>query len=433
MSDPNPNDIWRQIQQAGGMNAYINQQLQANGYLVERRDVDDMSKAELKRYKNELKEEAKEKRRIKQKAWQAYKQKHIVHIGENVYWTDDHAPDKWDLPDAEERAAENELPPLDKAPDLADAIGITIGELRSLAYHRDAATGIHYHRFTIPKRSGKERAIWAPKPRLKAAQHWILHHIVERLPVHGAAHGFLPGRSTVTNAAAHTGSQVILKMDIADFFPTVSVSRVKGIFRKAGYREPIAILLSHLCTEAPREVVTHGDKTYYIAMGPRCLPQGAPTSPGLTNSLCLRMDRRLEGLAKKYGWRYTRYADDLTFSLPLDHKADPHTGAMIGSVTRIVADEGFQIRTDKTRVHRQGGPQQVTGLSVNTPGPPKVPRELKRRVRAQLHNLSQGKPILEGENLAQLEGYIAYIYMVEPELGAKLFAKFAPFRLQAAD
>ena len=265
---------------------------------------------------------------------------------------------------------------------------------------------------------------------MKAAQHWILYNIVERLVVHGAAHGFLPGRSTVSNAAVHTDSKIVLKMDIKDFFPTVTVSRVKGIFRKAGYREPIAIVLAQICTEAPREIVKHGDKTYYVSLGPRCLPQGAPTSPGLTNTLCLRMDRRLDGLAAKYGWRYTRYADDLTFSLPNSHKGKPSLGLMIGLVSRFIEDEGFRVHPEKTRVNRKGGAQCVTGLSVNESGPPKIPRELKRRVRAQLHNLTLGKPFPEGESLESLEGYLAYIYMVEPELGAKMFEKFAPFRKQ---
>ena len=425
MAETNLNDLWRAIDQAGGIDAYVEAQLVERGYVVERRDTDSMSKRELAEYKKQLKAEAAEKRRLKKQAWLAYKQEHVVHLGDGVHWSEDHTPDDWDLPNAEERAAENELPKLDRPQDLAAALEITVPELRWLAYHRDAATSLHYRRFVIPKRNGTERAIWAPMPKLKAAQHWILHHIVERLLVHGAAHGFLAGRSTLTNARAHTGAKIVLKMDIENFFPTVTVRRVKGIFRKAGYRENIATLLAQLCTEAPREIVEHGGKTYYVSMGPRCLPQGAPTSPGLTNTLCLRLDRRLTGLAEKFGWRYTRYADDLTFSLPRGHSGVPKLGALIGSVTRIVADEGFKIHGEKTRVARSGGSQRVTGLVVNGGEPPRIPRELKRRVRATLHNLANGKPLREEESLATLHGYIAYIYMVEPDLGQKLFKQFS--------
>src|SRR5262249_7405194 len=259
-------------------------------------------------------------------------------------------------------------------------------------------------------------------PKLKAAQHWILHNIAEKLPVHGAAHGFLSGRSTLTNAAVHGGARLIVKMDVRDFFPTVTWRRVKGIFRKAGYREQVATLLALLCTEAPREVVEQDGQTYYVSLGPRCLPQGAPTSPALTNTLCLRLDRRLSGLAKRLGYRYTRYADDLTFSLPADHKGKPGLGTLMGWARRIVEAEGFRLHPDKTRVHRSGGRQQVTGLVVNGDAAPRVPRAVRRQLRAAAHNLSQGKPLREGETVERLAGYAAYVHMTDPKLGAQLFS-----------
>jgi hypothetical protein len=272
----------------------------------------------------------------------------------------------------------------------------------------------------IPKRGGGERAIWAPLPKLKAAQHWVLRNVAEKLPVHGSAHGFLPGRSTLTNAAAHTDARLVVKVDVKDFFPTVTLARVRGIFRKAGYREQVATLLALLCTESPREVVELDGQTYYVALGPRCLPQGAPTSPALTNTLSLRLDRRLAGLARRLGWRYTRYADDLTFSLPAGHSGKPRLGALLGCVRRVVEAEGFTLNPDKTRVARRGGRQQVTGLVVNGPGTPRVPRKLRRQLRAAAHNLANGKPPKDGETLARLAGYAAYVHMTDPKRGAEL-------------
>lgn len=415
-------DLWRAIEQAGGRQAYIDQQLAERGFLVPRRAADEMSDREREAYKKSLKAEAEERRRLRREAWQAYRATHIVHLGDGVYWKDDRGPDKWDLPNAEARAAENELPPLDSPRQLAEALGLSVAELRRLAYHRDAATTLHYRRFTIPKRNGSERAIWAPMPRLKAVQRWILRNIAEKLPVHGAVHGFLAGRSTVTNAATHPAPKVVVKMDIRDFFPTVTLPRVKGVFRKAGYREEVATLLALLCTESPREIVEHGGKTYYIALGPRCLPQGAPTSPALTNTLGLRIDRRLSGLARTLGWRYSRYADDLTFSLPAGHQGPPRVGALLGSVRRIVADEGFSIHPDKTAVSRSGGRQRITGLVVNGPRPPRVPREFKRRLRAAIHNRTRGKPSPAGDTLTTLTGCAAYVSMTDPALGAKYLA-----------
>jgi hypothetical protein len=413
-------DLWRSIGQAGGVNAYVQAQLRERGFVLERKKTDDMSKAELSAYKKSLKEEAAERRRLKREAWQAYRATHVVHLGEGVFWNDESDTDRWDQPHADERAAENELPPIDTPQKLAEAMGLTLPELRWLAFHREAATRIHYRRFTIPKRDGTPRAIWAPLPKLKAAQRWILRHVVERLPVHGAGHGFLAGRSIATNAAAHVGAKVVLKVDLKDFFPTVTFRRAKGIFRRAGYRDQVATLLALVCTEAPREIVEHEGKQFFIALGPRSLPQGAPTSPGLTNTLCMRLDRRLAGLAKKLGWRYTRYADDLTFSLPLSHAGKPQMGLLLGSIGRIAVDEGFRVHPDKTHVARSGGRQKVTGLVVNGPGTPRVPRVLKRQIRAAIHNLSKGRPLKEGESPARLAGYAAYVYMTDPVLGAKL-------------
>jgi hypothetical protein len=417
MATTDPIALWQSILQAGGVRAYIDGQLKDRGFLVARRDADTMSDREKDQYKKQLKQEAAERRKLKKEAWAAYKTAHVVHLGDGVYWNDEAKPDKWDTPNGEERAAENELPPLDSPKQLAEALGLTIPQLRGMCYHRDAATKLHYARFTIPKRDGRSRPIWAPLPRLKQAQRWVLHNVVERLPVHGSAQGFLAGRSILSNAAVHTNAKTILKMDVTDFFPTVTWRRVKGVFRRAGYREQVATLLALLCTEAPREVVQHDGKTYYVSLGPRCLPQGAPTSPALTNALCLRLDRRLTALATKLGWRYTRYADDMTFSLPASHTGKPQLGKLLGCVRRVVAAEGFAVKDEKTRVHRKGGRQSVTGLVVNGDGPPRTPRKLRRELRAAIHNLQHGKPLKDGDTLPRLMGLAAFVYMTDPKRG----------------
>lgn len=414
--------LWENIEKAGGINRYVTQQLEERGYKVERQPTDSMSAAALKRYKATLKKEAAEKRKINKEAWSAYKATHIVHLGEGIYWHDDMAGDQWDLQDGEKRLLENNLPAMTKAQHLADALELSISELRHFCYHREAATYSHYTRFEIPKRSGGQRAIWAPRPALKQAQRWVLDNILERLLVHGSAHGFLPGRSIATNAAQHTDSRVLVKIDIAEFFPTISWKRVRGVFRKAGYGEQIATLLALLCTESPREVVEDNGQTYYIALGDRCLPQGAPTSPALTNALCLKLDRRLNGLANKLGWRYTRYADDMTFSLPINSKKTPAIKQLLGSVHAIVRDEGFSINSKKTTVVRQSSVQTVTGLVVNDDNAPRVNRKLKRQMRAAIHNLKQGKPLPDGESMQRLRGYAAYITMTDRKLGMDMMA-----------
>ena len=294
-----PQTLWREIEHAGSIDAYVHKQLEELGYVLDKSPPEDMSKKQFAEYKKLLKAEAAEKKRIKKEVWQAYRSTHVVHLGDGVFWNDFTDFDKWDLENAEKRAAENELPPIDSPQHLAEKLSLSVAQVRWLAYHRDAATYIHYRRYTIPKRNGGERPIWEPLPILKETQRWILRNIVERLLVHGAAHGFLAGRSIATNAAVHNNSKVILKMDLKNFFPTVTMRRVKGVFRKAGYREQVATLLAMICTEAPREIVKRNGKTYFVSLGPRCLPQGAPTSPGLTNTICLKLDGRMDGLAKK--------------------------------------------------------------------------------------------------------------------------------------
>src|SRR4051812_22294642 len=144
-----PITLWRNIVQAGGVQAFITEQLRERGYLVERRETDGMSERELEQYKKQLRAEAEERHKVRKEAWLAYKANHIVHLGEGVYWNDEPGrKDRWDAPHAEERAAENELPPLDSPQQLAEALGLSVGHLRWLAYHREAATRIHYYRFT---------------------------------------------------------------------------------------------------------------------------------------------------------------------------------------------------------------------------------------------------------------------------------------------
>jgi RNA-directed DNA polymerase len=260
--------------------------------------------------------------------------------------------------------------------------------------------------------------ISAPKPELKRVQRWIMNEVTEHLPVHGAAHGFLPGRSIVSNALIHARAQVIVKFDIKGFYPTVTMRRVKGLLRRAGLGEQVATLMALLVTECPREEVeTHGKK-YYVATAPRSLPQGAPTSPSITNALCLRMDCRLSGLARKLGCKYTRYADDLTFSW--HGKGQSDIGALMRGVGTIVRAEGFEVHNKKTRVMRTGARQKVTGLIVNAP-PPGVPavrpmRKTVRELRAAIKNRELGRPG-KGETLESLKGMAAFIMMTNEARG----------------
>lgn len=446
---------WHAIEQAGGRYQYIQQQMQEHGFVVERKPIDNMKPAERERYKKQLKQEALEQRNLKKATWQAYKATHIVYLGQGIYWSDDTSEDKWDLADGAKRLLENQLPTFKNASELARRLNLSVPQLKGLCFHREVATRIPYHQFTIAKRNGSERQIWSPIPRLKYAQRWILDNILNNLPIHGSAHGFVIGKSIVSNAEIHTNSRILVKLDIKDFFPSITLKRVKGVFRHAGYPEHIATLLAMLCTESPRQLVSQNNVNYYVALGERCLPQGSPTSPAITNVVCLNLDRRLAGMADKHGLRYSRYADDLTFSLPnVAEKtrkgknkaditnvetADTHPikasdnaliGMLLGSVAKILHEEGFTIHADKTRIIRPSTSQQVTGLVVNGDGLPRVPRKLKRQLRATIYNLQNGKPLRDGETFHQLQGYASFIAMTDPKLGHELLQALKDLELQ---
>ena len=270
-----------------------------------------------------------------------------------------------------------ELPILSSPAELAAALSLTASALRWLCFHTEAATRIHYVQFEIPKKSGGTRTLSAPHAKLAAAQEWILANILAKIPTGGAAHGFVPGRSTLTNALPHAGKDVVVNVDLEAFFPSIRFGRVRALFRRLGYSGAVASLLALLCTECPRKKVLYDGTAYFVATGPRGLPQGACTSPAISNQIARKLDRRLSALMAKLGFAYTRYADDLTFSAPPGLREK--VAYLLARVRHICDDEGFRLNLKKTRVQRPESRQSVTGLVVNVA--PAVPRDVVRRIR----------------------------------------------------
>ncbi|HEY1188507.1 MAG TPA: reverse transcriptase family protein [Gemmata sp.] len=289
-----------------------------------------------------------------------------------------------------------------------------------------------YTTHTIPKRDGTDRRICAPKKQLKWVQKQILKHILSKVPPHPAAHGFINGRSTVSNATPHVGAELVVKFDLKDFFPTVHYFRVMGLFASLGYpvgncmfgtdddANQIAPVLARLCCYTPDPGL----------WGSATLPQGAPTSPAISNLVCRRLDARLQGLAEANKGTFTRYADDLTFSFP---KAEGmNLGRFRWWVDQVCQQEGFTVNQEKFRVIRDSQRQVVTGIVVNDAV--RVPRELRREIRAILHNCetqdvesqAQRHPRFKGNVPAfcqYLRGIAAYLHMVQPEQGAALLRR----------
>lgn len=328
------------------------------------------------------------------------------------------------------------LPVLRTPQDLADWLQIPVGRLAWLTQrqHRErrppTVREAHYHYQWIRKRTDGHRLIEAPKEKLKAVQTQILEGILNHVPPHPAAHGFVEGRSIVTNARPHVGQRFVLKFDLENFYTTVRYSRVVGIFRSLGFSREVSLWLARLTTTALPEQVKNpeGLPGWHWSLAPyraAHLPQGAPTSPALANLSAYGLDVRLQGLAKTYHVNYTRYADDLTFSG--EARVLPALSEFIPLCQRIVRSERFVLNLRKRRLVRSNQRQVVTGVVVNQRT--NVSRREYDRLKATLHNcLRQGPQSQNREDVenfaAHLRGRIAHVTQLNPARGAKLLEMF---------
>lgn len=229
-----------------------------------------------------------------------------------------------------------------------------------------------YHSFQIPKKkAGEFRQIDAPNKALKSIQQ-VLNNILQTVhQPHHAAMGFVQGRSVATNARVHVGMKYVYNIDLKDFFPSITSGRIHARLKAAPFsiNDKVASMIADLCCNKDTE-------------GKSVLPQGAPTSPTLTNIICENLDKKLSKLASVYGLRYTRYADDITFSGM--YNAFEEGGKFLQSMRHIVEEEEhFHINPAKTRLTHRGMRQEVTGLTVNEK--PNVSRTYVKQLRTMLH------------------------------------------------
>ncbi len=261
------------------------------------------------------------------------------------------------------------------------------------------ASGPHYRIFSIPKKSGGVRQIEAPYPALQECQEWIYREILSKVRLDKSAHGFCVRRSIVTNAKIHIGCDELLNLDLKDFFPSITMARVIRVFLNIGYTHNVSFYLASLC-----------------CLGGR-LPQGAPTSPVVSNIVLSSLDRRLFTLSKREGLKYSRYADDLTFS-----------GAYVprwfaSAVENIIQAAGFAVNERKTRMASKGSNRKiVTGIDVKKDRLA-VPRIYRRTLRQEIFFIEKyglqshlsKKKIRDPDYLNRLIGKLRYWRYVEPD------------------
>jgi hypothetical protein len=338
--------------------------------------------------------ERKEKRALekiqKTEAWQKEKADRIVFIGKGYSGL------LFDRENNEDKLSAQGLPIIKDDKALAEFLEIEYKKLRFLVYHRDVVSVDHYHRYSIPKKKGGERNIAAPKSVLKNAQRKILDGILSKVPVSDYAHGFLQGKSVLSGAKAHMADKpygentgLLINMDLEDFFPTITFERVRGMFKAFGYSGYISSLLAMMCTYCERIAIEVKGEIKYVKTSDRILPQGSPASPMITNIICVKLDKRLSGLASKYNCIYTRYADDMSFSF-IEESKDLNLGRFMGLVSKIVSEEGLNINQKKTRFLRKNNRQCITGIVINN-DEIGIPKKWIKTLRAAIYNANKLK------------------------------------------
>jgi RNA-directed DNA polymerase len=290
--------------------------------------------------------------------------------------------------------------------DLAQHAGVSVEALESLASTLPVGSGRLYTRWTARKKHGGMREIFMPRSPFDAITKNLYRSFRDVLPYEAPehVHGFVRERSTASNAGRHLGKPCVLRVDLEDFFPSISAARIKAALQEQGYEEKAADLAA--------SIVTIADK----------LPIGLSTSPFLSNLIFLDTDRSLVEYAKSEDLSFTRYVDDLTFS---GEVTDRH----LADTIRILDEAGWSVNTHKTAFMRRGGPQYVTGLYVGETDRPRIPRATKRKMRWISHIIQKfGYDAYMAEfggNTEEMRphrllGWACYIAGVEPDLGYPL-------------
>lgn len=330
------------------------------------------------------------------------------------------------------RLQQRGLPVFRTPEQLADWLGVPLKKVAWLVHRFSAGRPAsvdqaHYHFRWLKKKSGGWRLIESPKQTLKQAQVKILREILDLVPTHSAAHGFVQGRSILTNAKPHVGHATLVKLDLSNFYATVGFSRVVAIFRALGYSREAAIWLGLLTTSAiPGNMAFPARDPYSFAPYlRRHLPQGAPTSPALANLSAYRLDLRLAGLSKSYEATYTRYADDLAISGPKELAGGLRV--LIPLVGQIIRSERFRESTAKRRILRAHQRQTIAGVVVNAK--PNIARADFDRLKATLTNCVRLGPSTQNRDKAadftsHLRGRIAHVQQLNRSRGEKLMLLF---------
>lgn len=313
---------------------------------------------------------------------------------------------KESLEQSVKKLKEKHLPVIINKYHLSNVLGIRWSPLKDIIKNINK----NYYNFNISKRSGGKRKISMPSGSLMYIQYLIKEEILSKIIISNNATGFTKNKSIITNAKIHINQEKLLNIDLKDFFPSIHMNRVYYMFKYiCGYNNEVSYCLTKLVTLN------------------NSLPQGAPTSPIISNIVAFKMDLRLQKLADKLGINYSRYADDITFSGTISVINE----CLLKYVTNIVEDCGFRINEKKTRFASKGSRQEVTGLIVNN-GKVNVPKEYIREIRQEIYyikkfGINEHRRKVGFKNLYyrdHLLGKILYVKSINTLMGKKLLNSF---------
>lgn len=282
---------------------------------------------------------------------------------------------------------------------------VNISKKQQNKYFGEFRNGL-YRTFYIRKKSGGYRKIEAPKEELEIIQKWIKREIVDKFLVSDYAKGFKKKTNIVDNALPHCNQEVLLNIDIKDFFPSISYEKVFRMFNYMGYTKEVSHLLTRLCTNSDN-----------------VLPQGSPASPSISNLVNLKLDKRLSSLAKAIGASYTRYADDITFS------GNKYILKYKELIISIINEEHYEINNKKLRVVFNNQRQEVTGVIVNKKVSPnaKITKELNNAIyyisKYGLESHMEHENIKKSAYKEHLYGLAYYVNMIDGKKGRQYLSQ----------
>jgi hypothetical protein len=374
--------------------------------------VNSIKEKKIERKKHEISEKLQ-----KRDHWKNLQQSNFTHLGKNVSTTLNERQENSEL------LTKLGIPSFPNADALADFLGITVPEIKWLAYHRTTGKTYHYYDFLIPKKTKGFRYISKPRPRLFLVQKLIKEEILDKMSWNKEVFGFIKGKSIYDHALYHKKPKLIVNVDIKNFFHSINYFQIRSIFKRLGYSGEISSVLALLTTKQQAKKVNVNGIEYYSFSNHRYLPQGACTSPSLSNLAASKLDLQLLKRSKSLGFKYSRYVDDLTFSVT---KKKAKVKTLLYMIMKTLELHGFQANPSKTRVLGPNRSQQITGLVVNS-GQPKIPRKWRRQLRASIHqflNIQDEETKLTV--LPKLHGKIEYLRLSHPSDAEKYLKKIIP-------